>query len=109
MPVVAMLEDKDELVLTAVQRAHPAIVLDPDTEVLELAIGVAAGGQQLAEMAPIHADEVDRAIGAEGREVLGSLAEKGSEGALSISPEAIGKGRWWIAPRPLAWPSIGTL
>src|SRR5438309_5030777 len=36
-------------------------------------------------------------------------ARKPVNSTLLISPEAIGNGRWWIAPRPLAWPSIGTL
>ena len=40
----ALLEDKDELVLAAIERAHPCIVLGPDAEVLELAIGLSAGG-----------------------------------------------------------------
>jgi hypothetical protein len=43
-------------------------------------------------MAPVHADEVDRAVGAEGREVLGSLAEKGSEGRLVHLPR--GHRKW---------------
>ena len=34
MPVVGALEDEDEFVLPAVQRAHSAIVLDPDAEFL---------------------------------------------------------------------------
>jgi hypothetical protein len=39
-----------------------------------------AGGEQLVEMTPVHTDEVDRAIGAGGREVPASLTEKGGEG-----------------------------
>jgi hypothetical protein len=33
VPAAAVLEHKHKLVLAAVERAHPAIVLDPDTEV----------------------------------------------------------------------------
>ena len=47
MSVAAVLEDKDELVLAAIERSHPSIVLDPDAEVFQLAIRIAAGGQQL--------------------------------------------------------------
>ena len=57
-PSRPLLEDQDELVLAAVERAHPAIVLDPDAEVFQFAIGAVAGGQQLVEMAPVHADVV---------------------------------------------------
>ena len=53
-----LFENKDKLVLAAVERAHSGIVLDPDAEILQLTIGLSAGGQQLAEMAPIHADVV---------------------------------------------------
>src|SRR5205823_7855007 len=75
----ALLEDQDELVLAAVERAHPAVVLDPNTEIFQLAISLAAGGQYLVQVAPIHADVVDGAAGAEGGEVPAGLAEKGSE------------------------------
>src|SRR5271156_3849858 len=79
VPVAAVLKDKNKLVLAAVERAHPGIVLDPDAEVFQLAIGFATGSQQLFEMAPVHADEVQRAVDAECGEVAESLAEKGGE------------------------------
>jgi hypothetical protein len=37
------------------------------------------------------------------------LAEEGGERCLVHLARGHRKGRWWIAPRPLAWPSIGTL
>src|SRR5262245_41622388 len=40
VPVAAVLEDKDELVLAAGERAHPGIVLDPDAEVFRRAISI---------------------------------------------------------------------
>src|ERR1700704_426303 len=51
LDIVAMrsassLEDEDKLMLAAVQRAHAGIVLDPDTEILELGINLPAGGEQ---------------------------------------------------------------
>src|ERR1700732_4751270 len=75
----ALLEDKDELVLAAIERAHAGIVLDPDAEVLQFTVGFGTGGQQLVEMAPVHADEVQRARGAEGGEIAAGLGEKGGE------------------------------
>ena len=56
MRPAALLEDQDELVLAAIQRAHASIVLDPDAHILEFAIGLLADGEQFGEMAPIHAD-----------------------------------------------------
>ena len=82
MRSAALFEDQDELVLTAVQRAHPGIVLDPDAEVLQFAIGFGSGGQQLVEMAPVHADVVQRTGGTEGGKVVAGLGEKGGEFGL---------------------------
>src|SRR5215471_3107124 len=48
--VAALLEDKDELVLAAVERAHPGIVFDPDAEVLDRAVDAAGGSEQLGDM-----------------------------------------------------------
>src|SRR5271170_2192979 len=65
--------------LAAVERTHPAIVLDPNAEVLQLVIGGSAGRQQLLDMAPVDADEVQRAVDAECSEVAESLAKKAGE------------------------------
>ena len=46
VPAATVLEHKHKLVLAAVERAHPAIVLDPDTEVFQLAVGLSASRQQ---------------------------------------------------------------
>src|SRR6516162_8695249 len=75
----ALLKDQDELVLAAIERAHAGIVLDPDTQILEFAIGLLADGEQFGEMAPIHADVMQRAGGAKGGEVTAGLAEERSE------------------------------
>src|SRR6267378_8563804 len=40
VPLAAAFEDEDKLVLAAVERPHPGIVLDPDNEVFQLAIYV---------------------------------------------------------------------
>src|SRR6202022_4340552 len=73
----ALLKDQDELVLAAIERAHAGIVLDPDAEVLELARGLGTGNQQLVEMAPVHANEVQRSRGTEGGKVAAGLGKKG--------------------------------
>jgi len=75
----ALLKDQDELVLAAIERAHAGIVLDPDAHILEFAIGLLADGEQFGEMAPIHADVMQRAGGAKGGEVTAGLAEERSE------------------------------
>src|SRR6202045_2364308 len=79
MRVTPLFKHEDKLVLAAVERAHAAIVLDPDAEIFQLAIDVVSGGHQLFDVAPVHADEVQGAVTAECREVSESLAEKGNE------------------------------
>jgi len=49
--------------LRAVERAHAGVGLVPDTEVLEL-VDLAAGGEHLPHVAPIHADLMDRPVDA---------------------------------------------
>ena len=76
---VAVLEQKDQLVLAAVERTHPTIVLDPDTEVFELAIGFPARRQHLIEMAPIHADVMQRRLATERGKVAAGSGQKSRE------------------------------
>ena len=45
MLIATIFEDKDQLVLIAVELAHPGVGLDPHAKVLGLAVNVAAGGQ----------------------------------------------------------------
>ena len=65
--------------LAAVERAHPATTFDPDAEVFDFGIDGAAGGQQLPDVPPIDADEMQRAVAAERRQVGADLAEKRRE------------------------------
>src|SRR5260221_548667 len=58
----AGLERKDQLMAGAVEGAHPTLVLDPHTKVLHFRVGTGSPGQYLAQGAPIHADEIDRAL-----------------------------------------------
>src|SRR5204863_6530371 len=95
--LAAVFEHKDQLVLAAVERTHAGVVLDPDAEVFELAIDLAAGGQQLFGMAPVHENVVQRAFDAECREVVESLGEKGGEfGAVHL---ARGHREWPVMDR----------
>ena len=79
----ALLEDEDELVLAAVQRAHAGIGFDPNAEGFELVIGISTANQQFVEMAPVHADEVERPGGTVGGKVAACLAEKAGEFGLA--------------------------
>ena len=56
MPAAAGLEHEHELVLAAIERTHPAIVFDPDAEVLEFGVRLTACGEQFSDVPPIHAD-----------------------------------------------------
>src|SRR5258708_3795831 len=58
----AVLPDKDQFVLAAVERPHAAIGFIPNDKVLELPVDAPAGGQHLIQMAPIRAHEVDCAV-----------------------------------------------
>src|SRR6516225_4525688 len=80
---VPVLEHQHKLVPAAVQRAHSGIVLDPDAEILQLAIGLAPSGQQLAEMAPIHADEVMDPSAVKAARLPQTWARKAVNSALS--------------------------
>src|ERR1700693_593963 len=70
MPRFAILEDADEFVLGAIERAHAAIRFDPDTEIEKIAIGLGSCAQKLAQMAPVHANVMHAARPAEGAELL---------------------------------------
>jgi hypothetical protein len=57
-----VLENKDQLVLTAVECSHPAVALDPDAKILEFAVYLPAGGKELADVPPIHTHKMKGAI-----------------------------------------------
>src|SRR5439155_22143548 len=88
-------------------RTHPAIVLDPDAEVLELGFSFSASGEQLGHVPPIHAEIEESAADAEGGVVPQAPGKKTEKAGGLISLSAIAKERWWICPSPVAWPSIG--
>src|SRR5437588_5753824 len=56
------LPHEHQLMLRAIETTHAGIALVPDTQVLELAVDLAAGGEHLPQVPPIHADLMDRAV-----------------------------------------------
>src|SRR5262249_29682561 len=105
----AVLPDKDQFVLAAVERAHAAIGFSPNDKVLELPVDAPAGGQHLIHMAPIRAHEVDCAV----RGVFGEQAKASSRNFANcadfFSPLACTNSRCLMRPLPETWPRIGTL
>src|SRR5271154_5128030 len=79
MRAAAALEDQHQLMLAAVERAHPGVVLDPDAEILELGIGRLPGRQQLGQMAPIHTYVMQGAVDAVRSEQLAGVRQEGGE------------------------------
>ncbi len=75
----ADLEHEHQLVLGAIERSHPGVGLVPDAKVLDLEVDLATGAHELPQMPPVHADEVDSAIGTMGRQVSERLLEEGGE------------------------------
>src|ERR1700730_4846764 len=51
-------ENKDELMLTAVERSHPGVVFYPHAYILELGISNIASREKFAHVPPIHADKM---------------------------------------------------
>jgi hypothetical protein len=55
-------EHADQFVLTAVEAALTGIGFDPGNQIEHRAVDGGAGGNEFANMAPVHADKVDRTI-----------------------------------------------
>src|ERR1700676_1105903 len=51
-------ENKDEFMLTAVERSHPGVVFYPHAYILELGISNIASREKFAHVPPIHADKM---------------------------------------------------
>ena len=62
MGFLAHTEDADQLVLAAVKRTLAGIRFHPHREVEHVAVDHAAGFDQLADMAPVHADVMNGTI-----------------------------------------------
>ena len=97
MRTPAVLENKDELVLAAIERALPALSLTQTQRFFELAIdAVRPAASSSLDMAPVHANVVQRAVVAIAGKVQSAGRENRVNSASLISPEAIANGRWWI-------------
>src|SRR5829696_2225453 len=70
------LEDKDEFVLGAIERAHAAVCLVPDAEVFQLREHRLTCTEKLAHVAPVHADEGDGAVAGDRRRMTQRLAQE---------------------------------
>src|SRR5690606_10605683 len=60
MGSATVFEDKDQLMPGSVKRPHATIVLNPNTQVLELIGGLSTSLQHLGHMPPVHAAEDNR-------------------------------------------------
>src|SRR5262249_954445 len=72
----AVLEHENQFMLRPVKASHTGIGLRPDTKVFEFAVWLCGRLQKLADMAPIDADKMYRAIGAELGETRKGRLEK---------------------------------
>src|SRR5262249_20276999 len=75
----AVLEHENQFMLRPVKASHAGIGLRPDTKVFELAVWLCCCLQKLADMPPIDADKMDRAIGAAVGETRKGRLEKLAE------------------------------
>jgi hypothetical protein len=74
--VLAGPEDADELVLRTVEWALAGVRLVPDHEIQHGAIELASDVDQIADVAPVHAYEMDRAFGRDANAVGERLREE---------------------------------
>ena len=89
---ITILEGKDQLVLRPVEAALAWRRFRPHDEVLELGIDGRPGRKKLAEVAPIHEHEVDRAAdGVLAPQARAQLRRNSVNSAGDISPEACAK------------------
>src|SRR5690606_33241597 len=72
----ALLEYAHQLVLRAVERAHPAVRPVPHAHILQLGDALPASCEQLGHVAPGHADVGDGAVAHDSRNVAQRLFEE---------------------------------
>jgi len=82
----AVLKHKHKLVLGAVKGTHTPVILNPDTDVLELSVNILCRVQQFTLMTPVHEDVVDGSRLAEPNQVLtGGLQQARKLGLRQIT------------------------
>ena len=69
----------DLLMFGTVERPHPAIALDPNADIEQCIIDVAARRQDFGEMTPVHECKMHRTGNADIRHIAENEFEKGSE------------------------------
>ena len=62
MPILAILEYKNQFMLTTIKRSHASVVLNPDAQILEFRVDLPARDQQFVNMPPIHKNVVNRPV-----------------------------------------------
>ena len=75
----AYLPNEDQLMLGAIETAHPAVGLVPNAEVFQLGKDRVTGGDHLAHVTPVHAHEGNRPFPALCRPRCQRRAQKGGE------------------------------
>jgi hypothetical protein len=95
---LASAEHGDQLVLAAIERPLPRVPLVPDRQVDHGRINLPPDVDQLADMAPVHADEVQAPLT---REAGGMAEAKAQEGAeLAVGHLAAGEGEFGVTDLP---------
>ena len=87
----------------------PPLVLFQTHEVLQLGEHRLAGSEQLAHVAPVHADKRDGAVAHDAAHVAEGLGQECGECASAHLARGQRELAVLIEPRPQTWPSIGTL
>src|SRR5262245_39321481 len=76
---IADLEHRDKLVLGAIKTSLAAVGVGPDAEVLQLGVDRLPDGQELTEVAPVHAHVMERAVARHGGGVAEYLLQEGDK------------------------------
>lgn len=73
---LSVLEHENELVLTAIERSHAAVMFHPYADVDQIGISALARSGEFPDMTPVHADVVDRTSRRVIRQQSAGLPEK---------------------------------
>ncbi len=91
VPLGAGLEDKDQLMLGAVERSHAGIAFHPDRDVFQLGIDVTTGREQFVSVAPVHTNKVDCPVFAVFCKQCAAARQKASEFFAAELADTLGK------------------
>jgi hypothetical protein len=79
MRAVAVLENQHQFMLAAVERSHAGIVFGPNAYIFQLVVDLFACREQLSNVSPVHANEMQGASLAVLRQELAGLRQELSE------------------------------